>query len=205
MEQDHRPGYVEGLFLENFSNEVSGAVRLADWLLSWSILLRRKRQNNHEKYVFNSGGNAGSARVGRKIPPGWNVKIIIWIWEYLACVKDILDHKVFQSMDNYMQHGDTTCKAHCIKVSYLSYCICRKFGWEYKEAARAGLLHDFFLYDWHTHARETGERFHGFTHPRAALKNAVKHFDLTENEKKHDPAAYVAADHRFRQEQKAEW
>ncbi len=103
--------------------------------------------------------------------------------EYLACVKDILDHKVFQSMDHYMQHGDTTCKAHCIKVSYLSYCICRKLGWEYKEAARAGLLHDFFLYDWHTHARETGERFHGFTHPRAALNNAVKHFDLTENEK----------------------
>lgn len=102
---------------------------------------------------------------------------------YIECVKDILEHPVFQSMDSFIQHGDTTCKAHCIKVSYMSYCICRRLGWGYKEAARAGLLHDFFLYDWHTHARETGERFHGFTHPRTALNNAVKHFELTENEK----------------------
>lgn len=102
---------------------------------------------------------------------------------YMDCVKGIIDHPVFQSMDNFMQHGDTTCKAHCIKVSYMSYCICRRLGWDYREVARAGLLHDLFLYDWHTHAKETGERFHGFTHPRTALNNAVKHFDLTEKEK----------------------
>ena len=37
--------------------------------------------------------------------------------EYLACVADILENPVFQSMDRFMQHGDTTCKAHCIRVS----------------------------------------------------------------------------------------
>lgn len=103
--------------------------------------------------------------------------------EYVACVKDILESPVFQQMDNFMQHGDTTCKAHCIKVSYMSYCICRRRGWDYVEVSRAGLLHDLFLYDWHTHARETGEHFHGFTHPRTALHNAEKHFELTEKEK----------------------
>lgn len=82
-----------------------------------------------------------------------------------------------------MQHGDTTCKAHCIKVSYFSYRICRRLGWDYVQTARAGLLHDLFLYDWHTHAKETGEHFHGFTHPRRALANAEKYFDLTDKEK----------------------
>ncbi|WP_312429401.1 HD family phosphohydrolase [Lacrimispora sp.] len=103
--------------------------------------------------------------------------------DYMDCVRDIIDSPVFQSMENYMQHGDTSCKAHCIKVSYMGYCICRKMGWDYAEVARAGLLHDLFLYDWHTHAKETGEHFHGFTHPRTALNNAVKYFDLTEKEK----------------------
>jgi uncharacterized protein len=103
--------------------------------------------------------------------------------DYMECVSDIFDNPVFQSMDNYLQHGDTTCREHCIMVSYMSYCICRKFGWEYAEVARAGLLHDLFLYDWHTHAKETGNHFHGFTHPRTALENAEKYFDLTEKEK----------------------
>ena len=102
--------------------------------------------------------------------------------DYLECVMDILEHPVYQSMNHYIQHGTTTCREHCLRVSYLSYHLCRKLGWDYRSAARAGLLHDLFLYDWHTHAKETGHRFHGFTHPRTALENAVKYFTLTEKE-----------------------
>lgn len=98
--------------------------------------------------------------------------------EYLACVQDIFEHPVFQSMAEYYQHGHTTCKDHCIRVSYMSYKMCRKRGWDYHTTARAALLHDLFLYDWHTHAKETGEHFHGFTHPRVAMNNAVKYFDI---------------------------
>lgn len=103
--------------------------------------------------------------------------------EYLDCVWDILEHPVFQSMDEFIQHGDTTCKAHCIQVSYMTYRICRERGWNYRSGARAGLLHDLFLYDWHTHARETGQHFHGFTHPRVAMKNASRYFELSGAEK----------------------
>ncbi len=94
---------------------------------------------------------------------------------YMECVRDILEHPVFNSMDQYIQHGNTTCRTHCIQVSYLAYRICRRYGGNARSAARAGLLHDLFLYDWHTHARETGEHFHGFTHPKRALKmrNAI--------------------------------
>ena len=48
--------------------------------------------------------------------------------EYMECVRDILEHPVFQSMDQYIQHGTTTCKAHCIQVSYLGYKLCKRFG-----------------------------------------------------------------------------
>ena len=65
----------------------------------------------------------------------------------------------------------------------MSYCICRKAGWNYREVARAALLHDLFLYDWHTHTKETGDHFHGYTHPRVAMNNAVKYFELTDREK----------------------
>ena len=98
--------------------------------------------------------------------------------EYMSCVRDIMENPVFQSMDRYIQHGNTTTKTHCIQVSYLSYCICRKHSLDHVAAARAGLLHDLFLYDWHT----AGNHIHGFTHPRVAMNNARKYFDLTPQE-----------------------
>ena len=103
--------------------------------------------------------------------------------EYLACVEDILIHPVFRSMDRYIQHGTTTCREHCIRVSYIAYRICRENGWDYRAAARGGLLHDLFLYDWHAPVRERGHRLHGFTHPRTAAENAEKYFSITEKER----------------------
>lgn len=107
-------------------------------------------------------------------------------WEtdraYLECVQDILVHPVFNSMEQYIQHGNTTCRAHCIRVSYAGYRLCRRLGGNWRSAARAGLLHDLFLYDWHTRARDTGRHFHGLTHPRTALNNAKKYFQLTSEE-----------------------
>ena len=60
---------------------------------------------------------------------------------YMECVADILDHPVFQSMDQYIQHGTTTCKCHCIQVSYLAYKLCKRFGGNWRSAARAGLFY----------------------------------------------------------------
>lgn len=103
--------------------------------------------------------------------------------EYMNCVHDILEHGTFQKMDRFIQHGTTTTLSHCLQVSYVSYKICKAYGLDYRAAARGGLLHDLFLYDWHTHRRETGNHFHGFTHPQVALHNANHVFDLTEKEK----------------------
>lgn len=99
--------------------------------------------------------------------------------EYLQEVWDILENETFQLMQNYIQHGTTTCLQHCIAVSYHSYCTCLAYGLNARETARAGLLHDLFLYDWHSYKRQKGERLHGFSHPRKALENACKEFNLT--------------------------
>lgn len=102
---------------------------------------------------------------------------------YLAEVMDILENETFQSMESYVQHGVTSCLQHCVSVSYKSYCACKKYGLDARAAARAGLLHDLFLYDWHKHRPGKGEGMHGFTHARTALQNAEKEFELTELER----------------------
>lgn len=99
--------------------------------------------------------------------------------EYLELVKDILESERVQSMRDYIQHGQTSCLEHSIHVSYLTYRYCREHGLDFRAGARAGLLHDLFLYDWHFCRREIKGYFHGFTHPRRALRNAEREFQLS--------------------------
>lgn len=99
--------------------------------------------------------------------------------EFYDCIRDLLEHPAVLAMKQFPHHADVTCYDHCLNVAYYNYEICRLFGLNAVAAARAGMLHDLFLYDWHTHARKTGERFHGLTHPRAALQNAQRYFKLS--------------------------
>lgn len=104
--------------------------------------------------------------------------------EYYKYIKDLLETEVVQEMDKYIQHGSTTTLDHCIAVSYLAYRLAKKKDLDYISVARAGLLHDFYLYDWHELPKE--KRFfkkHGFTHPQIAYENASKYFDLNDVEK----------------------
>lgn len=103
--------------------------------------------------------------------------------EYLGYVADLLNSEIVKSMDKYIQHGTTTTLEHCINVSYISYKIAKKFHLDAKSTARAGLLHDLFLYDWHkVIEKKPLFKKHGFTHPFTALKNAKKYFKLNEIE-----------------------
>ena len=103
--------------------------------------------------------------------------------EYMECVSDILEHPVFNRLDEFTQHAGSSRRDHCIQVSYLAYTICKKRGLDYVSAARAGLLHDLFLYDWKDVYRRFGGLYHGFDHPKAALENAEKYFELNEKER----------------------
>ena len=104
--------------------------------------------------------------------------------EYYNIIKDMIETEKVKSMDNFIQHGSTTTLEHCISVSYASYRIAKKLKLDYISVARAGLLHDFFLYDWHKLPPEKRLfKKHGFTHPGIALKNAQEQFHLNKKEK----------------------
>ena len=83
----------------------------------------------------------------------------------------------------YYQHGVTTIFQHSINVACVSCKIAEKYHLDvdYYALIRGALLHDYFLYDWHV--KDRSHRFHGFSHPRRALENADKEFQLTETER----------------------
>ncbi len=102
-------------------------------------------------------------------------------FKYVDSISEIVDHHLVKSMNNYIQHGDITTFNHFLNVSYKSFLISKKLNLDYISCARAGLLHDFFLYDWHDH--EPLDKLHGFAHPHIALKNAENNFQLNDIEK----------------------
>lgn len=86
-------------------------------------------------------------------------------------------------MMEFYQHGDTECLAHTVGVVYCALYLAKKLhiNINKRDLIRGGILHDYFLYDWHE--KRKGKNIHGFTHPASALKNAENDFELTEREK----------------------
>lgn len=96
---------------------------------------------------------------------------------FLSCVEDLLASPVVRRMGTFSHHHRVSCLEHSISVAYISYLIVRRLGGDARAAARGGLLHDLFLYD----RREPGSHqgFHGTTHPKIALRNALRYFEPT--------------------------
>ena len=104
--------------------------------------------------------------------------------EFENIIKDLLENPTVQEMNNYIQHCDTTCFEHCKNVAYYSYIICKKCNLDYSSAARGGMLHDLFLYNWRKSQREVElNGLHAFIHPKIALINSLKLFSLNNIEK----------------------
>lgn len=101
--------------------------------------------------------------------------------EFYIILQDILNNNSVQEMNNYRQHFDTSCFAHCQNVAWITYKICKFFNLNYKEATRAAMLHDMFLYDWRQKSEKS--KSHALNHPKKALENASLEFNLTEFEK----------------------
>lgn len=97
--------------------------------------------------------------------------------EYQKIVQHILDNNEFQKTKEKVHHGISRYE-HLLRVSYYSYIITKKLGLNYKETARAGLLHDFFLDE-----VDNENKFNALQkHPLYALKNAKKYYNLTDRE-----------------------
>lgn len=91
----------------------------------------------------------------------------------------LMESSRLSQCEEFLQHGDTTVLLHCIAVAYFSLLVIRILHLRCNEKSliRGALLHDYFLYDWHT--PDPSHRLHGFHHPEKALSNARQDVGLT--------------------------
>jgi uncharacterized protein len=86
-------------------------------------------------------------------------------------------------MKDFVQHGTVSTYQHCMRVALTSYWLSLRLHirTDTESMIRGAFLHDFYLYDWHHCTQIT--RWHGFTHPQAALRNAQAYYPLNEKGK----------------------
>ena len=95
---------------------------------------------------------------------------------YYSSIKDIIELEEFYELKDYYQHFSYTRFNHCVNVSYYCYLICKKLGWNANSVARAGLVHDFYLYNWKDEQPIQGR--HCNVHPKVALEMAKKYMEV---------------------------
>ena len=95
---------------------------------------------------------------------------------------DIVDqyimHDEFKKLKNINHHGITRYD-HSLRVAYYTYIVTRFLHLHYKEATKAAVLHDFFTDE----VEEERSLFKLRRHPKYAVDNALKYFELNELEK----------------------
>ena len=99
--------------------------------------------------------------------------------------KDMLNNKHIQHMKEYKQHGDISTYDHSVNVLNVAYAWAKRYKFTDEQIHNiivGAMLHDFYLYDWHT-GRIRSDGIHGFIHPKKALKNANKLFKLNAKQK----------------------
>ena len=89
--------------------------------------------------------------------------------EYRSCVEALLTCPQVARMKAIRHHPGVSCYEHSAFVSYVAWRLARRWGADAALAARAGLLHDLYLYD----PRSMPSYRQCFAHPVAAAKNAA--------------------------------
>lgn len=102
--------------------------------------------------------------------------------EYYSFVSDLLRDSAVQKLAEFPHHKGTTRLQHSLNVSYYNYLFCRRLHLDRCSAARAGLLHDLFLYDRHDGEPAEDEGGHCRLHPKVAFYNAAERFPLNDCE-----------------------
>ncbi len=99
---------------------------------------------------------------------------------FYSVVLELSDYPSVQNMKKYVQHGTVSTYVHCLRVARKSLILARRFNISVneRELLRGAMLHDYFLYDWHT----KGDHLHGYHHPHIAAHNAARDFDLSPRE-----------------------
>ena len=102
-------------------------------------------------------------------------------------LKEYLNNEEVLKMKNYMAHGKISVYDHCLNVCRLSYKMNEtlRLNCDKNTLLVGGLLHDFYLYDWHdAKLNKNIFKMHGYTHPFKACENAIKIFNVDEKVQK---------------------
>lgn len=102
--------------------------------------------------------------------------------QYMNIIRHIMNNENFMILSSIKHHNSTRLE-HSLKVSYYSYRISKLLHLSYKETARAGLLHDFYLeqIDEQKKVKDKIKLFSSL-HPCIAVNNSLKYFDLNDKE-----------------------
>ena len=93
--------------------------------------------------------------------------------------KDIINNDHFKKLKNEAHHGITRYE-HSMRVAEWTYKICNLFKFDNtEEVTRAALLHDFYIND---DLAANGGPKALVEHPRIALKNSKKYFEINNNQ-----------------------
>ncbi len=99
--------------------------------------------------------------------------------EFQGIVRDILNNEEFNKIQDIEHHGISRYD-HSLKVAYYSYKVAKMLHLDYRETARGGLLHDFFI---SPEDRTSKDKFIStFVHPKIALETAKQNFSLSRKE-----------------------
>lgn len=100
--------------------------------------------------------------------------------EFVDMTGDLLATEEVLSMGQWGHHGDVSCLDHSLFVATVSSRIGKVFGLDASAVARAGLLHDLYLY--HKRDKSAHEGWQCFDHPKIACENAGKITELSQKE-----------------------
>lgn len=98
--------------------------------------------------------------------------------EFLEIVQPILDLEEFNNTKFQRHHGITRYD-HSMNVAYITYVVTKNLKLNYKEATFAALIHDFF----NDEVKDENGYKRLLDHPKHALKNAMRYFELTDLQK----------------------
>lgn len=104
--------------------------------------------------------------------------------DFNVYIEDLLNNEKVKQLNDYNQHLGISRLEHSISVAYITFRVLTtlKISEErVKNAVRAALLHDLFLYDWRTEQPIEGN--HAFVHPKIACETANTIIELNDVQK----------------------
>ena len=96
--------------------------------------------------------------------------------EFNNLITPIISNSEYQKTKSCVHHGMNRYD-HMVRVAYYSYRITKFCHLNYKETTKGAVLHDFFLDDYNDKKAKVL-----VNHPKMALDNSLKYFELTDLE-----------------------